>query len=813
MLNSITLINWRTHKENTLEFGKGTNVIIGVMGSGKSSIVNAISYSLFGTFPQLKNRSISLEEVIMNKPNPQNQTKTKLEFTQNNKIYTVERIIKKDSTNEAKLYEDNKLIAGPKQKDVNEKIELLLGINYELFSRAVYAEQNEMDFFLKLTPSERKKKFDELLELEKYEEARKNAVSLQNDLIKENKQREEFIKQQKETIHSQEEEKIRQLIKEEEKTSIILKEKKDKIQSKSPLIEKEYNFLLEKEKIEKKLEENITKTVERINSIKEFLIKNESINEEKILSDINLLKQEEELKKNELIKEDDLLQIEIKKEREYKKLNEVLIKFESKIESLKEEFSKADTLPKSIKENIEFNKKVEEELKTKKGEFEEIEKHILKKEKEIGEELKIKEYEIGKIIKEEKEINKLIGKCPTCKQEMTELHKNTLKKDLDEKKLFLEKQLNELIKEKNINNNEKIRINKELNEIKEKHEQNTKEKYLLESFERKIKELEEKANQLKNLEEETPKLKKQIEELKFSEEKLEELRERKILIEKKQSELINNIKFKEQELKNAIEKKYKEQQLKKEEEELELNKKNLLENSFDKKILEKTREEIYSLKNEFELITEKIKSKIDLITSYNNNLKKIELIKKSIEQQEKQVKKSLQAGQQISVFSNCLIATQIELREAMLDTINKAMTTIWQEIYPYKDFTNARLSVVPQGYDLEVLTRNNEWIRVEGILSGGERSAAALCIRIAFSLVLTKKLSMLILDEPTHNLDYNAITKLSEMLREEMPKLVEQIFIITHEKNLEKAASSNLYLLKRDKNNDETTQLEDISIN
>jgi DNA repair exonuclease SbcCD ATPase subunit len=149
----------------------------------------------------------------------------------------------------------------------------------------------------------------------------------------------------------------------------------------------------------------------------------------------------------------------------------------------------------------------------------------------------------------------------------------------------------------------------------------------------------------------------------------------------------------------------------------------------------------------------------------------------------------------------------------MLDTINKAMTTIWQEIYPYKDFTNARLSVVPQGYDLEVLTRNNEWIRVEGILSGGERSAAALCIRIAFSLVLTKKLSMLILDEPTHNLDYNAITKLSEMLREEMPKLVEQIFIITHEKNLEKAASSNLYLLKRDKNNDETTQLEDISIN
>ena len=153
MITQLELVNWRTHSETTLEFGKGTNVIIGVMGSGKSSIVNAICYSLFGTFPALKNRSVSLEEVIMNKPNMQSFTQTKIEFTCEEKKYRVERIIKKDSTNEAKLYENDKLIAGPKQKDVNEKVEILLGLNYELFSRAVYAEQNEMDFFLKLSLS------------------------------------------------------------------------------------------------------------------------------------------------------------------------------------------------------------------------------------------------------------------------------------------------------------------------------------------------------------------------------------------------------------------------------------------------------------------------------------------------------------------------------------------------------------------------------------------------------------------------------------------------------------------------------------
>jgi DNA repair ATPase RecN len=49
------------------------------------------------------------------------------------------------------------------------------------------------------------------------------------------------------------------------------------------------------------------------------------------------------------------------------------------------------------------------------------------------------------------------------------------------------------------------------------------------------------------------------------------------------------------------------------------------------------------------------------------------------------------------------------------------------------------------------------------------------------------------------------------MLREELPKLVEQIFVITHDKNLEGAASSNLYLLKRDKNSDESTKVENVS--
>ena len=42
---------------------------------------------------------------------------------------------------------------------------MAINLNYDLFSRAVYSEQNQIDYFLKLTASQRKEKFDELLEI------------------------------------------------------------------------------------------------------------------------------------------------------------------------------------------------------------------------------------------------------------------------------------------------------------------------------------------------------------------------------------------------------------------------------------------------------------------------------------------------------------------------------------------------------------------------------------------------------------------------------------------------------------------------
>jgi DNA repair protein SbcC/Rad50 len=681
MIKSLELTNWRTHKNSTLTFDNGTNVIIGVMGSGKSSIVNALSYSLFGTFPALKSKQVSLVEIITNKPNPMDFAQTKLIFEKKEKTYRVEREIKESGTNEAKLYENEVLIAGPKQKDVNEKVEHILGLNYELFSRAVYAEQNELDFFLKLTPGERKKKFDELLDLQRYELARKNALSLKNSLTKDNKQKEEFIFQQKQTMKSHEEDKLLKQIDEEVK-------KEKELISKKELVEKEINEKKElltkeeqKEKNYRKLKDSITKNKTTLQTLNKNIVGKKEVDVDKLKKELEII------------------------------------------------LSKQTVL-----------KKEKEELKSQKEEFDKVRRAV-------GEETKVLEYKLRELKIEKTDISKLVGKCPTCKQELDETHKKEIltKNEIEENKNNKQKQ------EIETKQAELMVLIKELEK-----EEDAKDKgiNLLKEEEYKIKNEEKNAQELTKILKEIEIIKKEL---------------------PLQEEELSKIDFKEVEM-------------------------------------DKIRKNYFETKSSIDLLTSQIHSSKELTKSLTQNLEKIEQIKKSITLLEEETSKSKSACEKLGIFENCLIATQSELREAMLETINEAMSRIWESIYPYADFIDARLAVVENGYDLQVLTKNNGWVRVEGILSGGERSAAALCIRIAFALVLTKQLSMLILDEPTHNLDSNAIEKLSVMLRDSLPELVEQIFVITHDKQLETAASSNLYLLNRNKDLDEPTKIETLQV-
>jgi DNA repair exonuclease SbcCD ATPase subunit len=66
---------------------------------------------------------------------------------------------------------------------------------------------------------------------------------------------------------------------------------------------------------------------------------------------------------------------------------------------------------------------------------------------------------------------------------------------------------------------------------------------------------------------------------------------------------------------------------------------------------------------------------------------------------------------------------------------------------------------------------------------------------------MQNKLDLIILDEPTHNLDKNSIQSLSIMVNEMLPKYIGQILVITHD-DLLSSYSNNVLVVKRNKDLD-----------
>src|SRR3989338_7792158 len=104
MLRKIKLHNWKAHAESEFNFSGGTNVIVGQMGAGKSSILQAVSFALFGTFSELKSKDLKISDLVSR--NAEIKTASiELELALANKIFQIKREVEEGSTKEAVLHD------------------------------------------------------------------------------------------------------------------------------------------------------------------------------------------------------------------------------------------------------------------------------------------------------------------------------------------------------------------------------------------------------------------------------------------------------------------------------------------------------------------------------------------------------------------------------------------------------------------------------------------------------------------------------------------------------------------------------------
>ena len=175
----VYLENIRSHVESTIPFARGFNCLVGGLGCGKSSILYAVDFALFGD-PIARSYDYLLREDADN-------GKVTVQFAQNGKNYKISRGLKRrgkgisQEFDELKLFEGENLIASVKSDAVAEQVKAITGLEKELFREIVWVRQEHLKELLDATPRERQKRLDELFGLSDYETAWSNLAGYQKE--------------------------------------------------------------------------------------------------------------------------------------------------------------------------------------------------------------------------------------------------------------------------------------------------------------------------------------------------------------------------------------------------------------------------------------------------------------------------------------------------------------------------------------------------------------------------------------------------------------------------------------------------------
>jgi len=178
-IETIELENIRSHTKTKTEFQRGFNCLVGGVGWGKSSVLYAIDFALFGD-PIGRSYEYLLREGA-------DSGKVQLKFTQDGKTYTITRGIHKrgkgisQDWEQLRLTQDGTTVASAKGEAVTEQLKAITGLDKELFREIVWVRQEQLKQLLDLTPRERQKRLDELFGLSDYEQGWTNLQGIQKE--------------------------------------------------------------------------------------------------------------------------------------------------------------------------------------------------------------------------------------------------------------------------------------------------------------------------------------------------------------------------------------------------------------------------------------------------------------------------------------------------------------------------------------------------------------------------------------------------------------------------------------------------------
>ncbi len=771
-LISLQLHNFRKYKDAEIRFPEGIIGLIGNNGSGKSTIIEAIGWAIYGN----RASRTSKDEIKRQGASRSDDCWVKLVFELGGDEYEVFRIISGSST-DARVKVNGLITASSSQK-VTEYLEKKLGMDYDSFFTSIVAKQQELNALSDKSPGERRKSMLRMLGIDVLEEAIKR--------VREDRRNKEKILDFIEKTFKDIDELEKQLQKEKENLTTLFSNKRG----------------LEEEL--KKVEAELKKIEEERNREREKAEKYKQLNERKKLLEIKLGNKENLIEEKKREKEEI-----IKKKAELENIKPVLNEFDKlyarkeTLENLRKKFYEKKNLQEQLNLTIQKISSLSKELE---GYIEEIEKlkksvelynrindEILEREnniKKIEREIERYKAEINSLLKERKNYeekrNKIVSlgpdsECPTCGRILGEKYGEILSNF--ENKI---KEIDEEIKEKEKEKSQSLAIlSKEREAIdslkreklvieKEYMDYRTKEK-LIERVQQKINEEKERK---KKLEENLL----VIGEVEFDEAEYE-------MISNKVKELLP-IKNKAIVLENEVKR-------------LPSIEKDLIELEKDVEMIENdikacineiqqlgfNEEKYKAIEKSYEELRNKFFEKREEFIRIEG---KIETVKKDIDRIEKEIKEQKEQRERAKQLRK-----EIELLEELAGErdkglLNEFKTYLISRIRPLlahyashfiNIFTNGKYKEIEldEKYDIYIYDRG-ERFQLDRF-SGGEKDLANLSLRLAISQLIAQRadisLNFIALDEIFGSQDRERRRNVLNALAE-LKKQFKQIILITH---------------------------------
>lgn len=159
-LKSVHLVNFRKHADYTFTPApQGITAILGENGHGKSSIIDAIAWALYGTKPSKMLKTTALRRI--DAPDDAECYVEVALLANNADEIMVKRMIK-GSIAQCECYQNGVLVAGPAVTSANKWILTTFSIDEDAFLSAILVQQKQVDSIISQSPSVRQAMVEKL---------------------------------------------------------------------------------------------------------------------------------------------------------------------------------------------------------------------------------------------------------------------------------------------------------------------------------------------------------------------------------------------------------------------------------------------------------------------------------------------------------------------------------------------------------------------------------------------------------------------------------------------------------------------------